>query len=592
LRNHEFTVSFAIAPPRINRTANVRYFWDNVTITISGAGFVSDQPSKHRLTLTQPGVPSTPQAKILSVNSTHMTFTLTKRLPSGGLFASLAVYDGVASDVVSVGFYNAFSSYNRVPFPTDLDLSIASRWTFSLTGAVAAVQDGPTQSSLDQIQNSIAILLGIPDSGIYLRYSFLPSQNATVYTLDVWFTSPAAILKFNENPVSSSNDSTIRSVVSSIVESNQGRFNATLTSSTLAVDSTWPYVVFGLSSVSSIAPSISDSSLQDMILYMRVLWKTSASDLHALITRPALSNSSDDLELIFYFRTIASQRVFVNTRLPENATMIARAPALLSAALSDAFAVQFVRASPLPAIERNINVEWLYLKYLMAPVSGNAPASSFASELASALSNFTGAASDDLYLQFLLISKKRAASPSFVTIFFTTTLARAALESFGLPENTTFLDSVAYTIASATSDSFNATFVETNVPSKIQSAPRAGSDFPLWQIIVGVIAAVVFMVIVVIVIVVVYRRRFRAVKNLEATAVRIPKEMQSMFSIKGSELTYGEKIGEGSFGAVFRAQYKGESVAVKKLSAAVLAAQVSDFFREANVMCVSLHFQP
>eukprot|EP01122_Echinamoeba_exundans_P003067 TRINITY_DN1319_c1_g1_i1.p1 TRINITY_DN1319_c1_g1~~TRINITY_DN1319_c1_g1_i1.p1 ORF type:complete len:1490 (+),score=207.23 TRINITY_DN1319_c1_g1_i1:33-4502(+) len=575
------------SPPLLNRTANTRYFWDNVTITVSGAGFLPGQPQKNRLILTQPGVPSAPQGTILFVNATHMTFTLNKRLPSGGLFASVAVLEGLPSEPIPIGFYNAYSAFNREPFPSDIDLSVASRWTFALTGVISSIQDGPTDASLRQIRISLANLLQISEAGLYMRYSFYPSQNLTVYSLDAWFVSPEAVLSFNENPiVSASNTSILASVLRIISEANQGRFNASLTSSTLAIDSTWPYVVFGLSSVSGIASSISESSIQDLIFYVRVLWKVSAADLHAAVQRPDASNSSDDLELTFYFRTLASQRIFLSTRLPENATMMARAPALLSASLNDAYEVRFVRATPLPALERTVNVDWLYVKYLMVPASSNTTASArdFADALADSVASLTASSITDLYLQFLPTSKKRDASSSYLTIFFTTVEARAALLAFGLPDNTTFFAAVSNTLAAATSYSFNSTFVETNVPSKIQSAPKAAADFPLWQIIVGVIAAVLFIAIVVVVIVVVYRRRFRAVENLEATAVRIPKEMQSMFSIKGSDLIYGEKIGEGSFGAVYRAQYKNETVAVKKLSAAVLAAQVSDFFREANLM--------
>jgi serine/threonine protein kinase len=57
-----------------------------------------------------------------------------------------------------------------------------------------------------------------------------------------------------------------------------------------------------------------------------------------------------------------------------------------------------------------------------------------------------------------------------------------------------------------------------------------------------------------------------------------------MFSIPASEIQLLEKLGEGSFGAVYSGKWKGKVVAVKKLGSNLLSSQVADFFREFNLM--------
>lgn len=109
---------------------------------------------------------------------------------------------------------------------------------------------------------------------------------------------------------------------------------------------------------------------------------------------------------------------------------------------------------------------------------------------------------------------------------------------------------------------------------------------PAGQIAGGVIGGVVSaFAIAGIVVLLFYRRRVAAFerqkKMLES---QIPKELQPLVNIKSSEIKMMHKLGEGSFGAVFLAEYKGRYCAVKKLSANVIASAVSEFFREASLM--------
>jgi hypothetical protein len=102
----------------------------------------------------------------------------------------------------------------------------------------------------------------------------------------------------------------------------------------------------------------------------------------------------------------------------------------------------------------------------------------------------------------------------------------------------------------------------------------------------GIIAVIVVVVVVLVVIVIVGAvLGYRYVKGIrERNQQKVPKEMEYMFNIRASDLQILNKLGEGSFGAVYFGKYKGRHVAIKKLAASVLGQQVADFFREAALM--------
>jgi serine/threonine protein kinase len=60
--------------------------------------------------------------------------------------------------------------------------------------------------------------------------------------------------------------------------------------------------------------------------------------------------------------------------------------------------------------------------------------------------------------------------------------------------------------------------------------------------------------------------------------------MMHVFNIRTAELEIISKLGEGSFGSVFLGKWNKRHVAIKKLAASMMAAHVSDFFREASLM--------
>jgi hypothetical protein len=113
------------------------------------------------------------------------------------------------------------------------------------------------------------------------------------------------------------------------------------------------------------------------------------------------------------------------------------------------------------------------------------------------------------------------------------------------------------------------------------ASSRVGSALNIPGIVGGVVGAFVAILIIVIVVFVVIIRRRRVT---DVGHIDVPQEMASMFNIRSSDLEMKHKIGEGSFGAVYLCSYKGEDVALKKLTAAMISTHVNDFFREAATM--------
>lgn len=98
---------------------------------------------------------------------------------------------------------------------------------------------------------------------------------------------------------------------------------------------------------------------------------------------------------------------------------------------------------------------------------------------------------------------------------------------------------------------------------------------------VGVSVAVV-AIIILIVLAIFLTRRQRKLRDIRGEMHQVPAKFASMFNVKTADLQIVKKLGEGSFGAVFLAKYKGQKdVAVKKLTSSMLAASVDGFFREA-----------
>lgn len=128
-------------------------------------------------------------------------------------------------------------------------------------------------------------------------------------------------------------------------------------------------------------------------------------------------------------------------------------------------------------------------------------------------------------------------------------------------------------------------------PGGNNGAPRVGDESGVagsnGAIIGGAVGGALAFIIIVglIIFVVMYRRVKRRIRrDAKGRTVDVPKEMAGMFNIKADDLEIVEKLGEGSFGAVFLCKFRSELVALKKLTGGMMQNNVNEFFREAALM--------
>jgi uncharacterized membrane protein YciS (DUF1049 family) len=189
----------------------------------------------------------------------------------------------------------------------------------------------------------------------------------------------------------------------------------------------------------------------------------------------------------------------------------------------------------------------------------------------------------------MAVSAKRALQRD-LSFFFPTASGLAVYIASGVSRNTSLQTSINQIIEGGL-PGWTSRFVSaTDVAAPLDQTAATVVPLAPGSIAAIAVAAVVFVAILIVGIVIFGRRyrRMQAEKHrAEQTAAEIPKQFEEMmgnWSIKSSDIEIGKKLGEGSFGAVFKGAYKGKPVAIKKLAANMLGAQVSAFFQEAATM--------
>eukprot|EP01122_Echinamoeba_exundans_P010757 TRINITY_DN4092_c0_g1_i1.p1 TRINITY_DN4092_c0_g1~~TRINITY_DN4092_c0_g1_i1.p1 ORF type:complete len:1750 (-),score=239.11 TRINITY_DN4092_c0_g1_i1:2239-7488(-) len=121
-------------------------------------------------------------------------------------------------------------------------------------------------------------------------------------------------------------------------------------------------------------------------------------------------------------------------------------------------------------------------------------------------------------------------------------------------------------------------------PSASQSGSDSNSSALAPNAVTGisVSVAVVALLLIVVAILLIIRMRRRAADR--ANQLELDDSMRKQLNIQASEIQVLNKLGEGSFGAVYLGKYNKQFVAIKRLTASVLSSQIAEFFREASLM--------
>jgi hypothetical protein len=561
-------------------TPNQKIYFDDATFCFGGTGFLTGYPQEHRVSLRQIGVESDPQAAVVDAKSTNITVKLASRLRSGGLSATVTLLDGGSSAEVVVGFYFAYSMYDRIPLPTQLDLTVAPRVGFTIGSP--QFENGPRPETISRVENALFALSTMSTGDVYSRLTYVRGSG-TNYTLSIWFVTNRGVSAFNGLAIPR-NWTIIESINSAALLGLHPSFSCNISSSTEVVDPTWLFLSFGLTKTALRAKSPQPSELLDLVSFLRTLWRLASADLTA-VARPG--SVGYDYNLYVYFRTAPSQSFFLKSRLPFNES-ISPAETIMSDAFAREFSSKFLFGSPVPDLERQISPAWPWMKFLLQPIvtSPLVDPTTVSGRLTTMSAALMQIEESGIYLRIIPWSPKRSIGDYDMFIYFTTSDAVAGLTSKKFPIDSLFLTAFSQAVSNGTDQSYNATLIATSLP-----APSAGAvtgetpeGFPVWQVSVGVVVAILFITSIIVISVMFYRRRFRALQNAKKAAAEITDEMARMFSIPAAEIEILHKLGEGGFGAVYLAKWKGKKVAVKKLGSNLLSNQVADFFREFNLM--------
>eukprot|EP01122_Echinamoeba_exundans_P011348 TRINITY_DN4480_c0_g1_i1.p1 TRINITY_DN4480_c0_g1~~TRINITY_DN4480_c0_g1_i1.p1 ORF type:complete len:1551 (+),score=222.69 TRINITY_DN4480_c0_g1_i1:79-4731(+) len=579
-----------------------QYFLENDTLLIFGTGFDTTNASSHHVTLIQNEVENGAKCLVETSQSDHLVCRLQRDslgssgLQEGAVFAAIRIYDSVRWQPCLVGFYLPISVFEQVVSPDGVDLSTSPKLQFRLNASLPGRQTPPDWNTVDSIYALLGQLFGISNStDLFSNFAYKSSSMWTTYDLEIWFTSTTAATIYNQRGIAS-NFTLMAEIQQIIVDQTGGIYNVTLLSSSVSrIDPSWPYLVFKLTIVNP--ARISPPTRQEITVVRSVaatLWSISSTGLFGQ-SRASVDGSG--YEFTLYFIDSASRASFLQYKLPINESVTSgQLDSIIASATNNDFSSTFLRGSSYSApAAMQVDVSWPWMRFLLTSTADSAPPTGPSTEQLDAIqqgsSRFVGVTNQDVFLQLRSTMKRAVGDQFLLTLYFSSSASQRAFADSNLVQNQTFISGFNALVSNSTGGAFNSSFLTDStaaVPS--DSSLRGGQVLPLSTILAIVIPIAVVAIVIVVVFVVIFRRRYAQLKRIEQSVEKLPEELKSVLSIKSGEITLGSKLGEGSFGAVFRAKFRGKQVAVKQLSANMLSSQIADFFREAStMMAIKLH---
>lgn len=565
----------------------MEYFLENRTLLIQGSEFLVGFPSDHKIYLSQAnGAHRSTYCTTTLVTTSTLSCQLTDDDDSqpldGAIFASVVAFDGGISAEKLIGYYSRVSVFSQYEVPSGVDIQASPKLQFRLSSA--GINSPPNWATSGSAISLISAFADIPPAHIYARFSLISIKNSS-YDLELFFFTSVAASAFSGLSLPS-NLTLIAEVAVAIRQSTNDTYAASLLFASTSIDPLWPFLVYQLTPTNTSQPSpLGKSELTAIRSISAALWDLPPSAVFSAI-RPAQTGAG--YEMTLYFQTAAAGIIFVQYQLPLNATAIgAGVGAIVSAATSGSYSSRFLRSSPFTKPAQDIDVSWPWIKFLLLGSSDSVVLQASAKDVflsEAALIFHTNSSDLVCQLEDHTTSKKRVVNTE-LTIFFATNVSQAAFFAMNTPFNDTLLASISSMVVRTSNSTVNSTYIGSNIV-----APQSAAVVPQpTGLSTGVILAIAIPIVAVALILIAvgaifFRRRSLLLRRLKAEVEQLPEELRSVISIKSSDLVVGKKLGEGSFGAVFKATYKAEKVALKKLSAGMMASHVADFFREASVM--------
>jgi hypothetical protein len=567
---------------------------ENDTLLISGSGFDLANASSHYITLIQGDVEAQAQCLAELALPDYVICRLQRdslgssRLEEGAVFASFRLYDSIAWKPRLIGFYLPISVFDQVSPPDGVDLTSSPNLLFRLNATLQGRQPPPEWNVINSVYSFFDELFELRNStDLFSNLAYQTTPQWTAYDLDIWFTSTASAEIYNQRGIAS-NTSLLDSLQQVVVEATGGRYSIVLVSSSVTnIDPSWPFLVFKLTIANTgrINPP-TRQEITSVRLIAATLWGVSSTGLFA---QSIASIDGSGYEFTIYFTDSASRASFIQYKLPVNESVTGgQVNSLIVAATNNDFSSSFLRGSAyaVPA-SMQADVSWPWIRFLITAVNDSAPASGPSSEEINFVqvesSHYIGLSSEDLFLEKKPLVKRAVGDQFLLNLYFASVAAQRIFFNSSAYQNQSFISEFNSVLFNSTGGSFDSTYL-TDSTILAPSEPPILTELTIsYNITIAIAVPIAVVVIVVIIVVaVIFHRRYAQLRRIEQTVEKLPEELKSVLSIKSGEIVLGKKLGEGSFGAVFLARFRGKQVAVKQLSANNLSSHIADFFREAS----------